>query len=300
MGTQTKIAESLIVIKMIQLTGINHLAITVSDVGRSLDFYTDVLGMKQILRPDFDRHGGRLTFGNLDLHLIKGRPCVHEDDDLIVGHMALVVTDMAALKEHLKKKGVQYRTNVSVPSPDDQQTGIVNQAFVRDPDGYDIEFCNCSDLDDFLHRKKLENAEKYNLSVLNSVLKYGRKLRQVSQEAKTTLLKRNWKVKFPELENVNLETKPLADPVKLANLHQRHQNVYGDLIQNVSMDDIEKLLRIFNNHVPSVIGALLDKVMKKGTRTHIPPAFYERNGDFYQPPSFEIPVHRSYQFAVGG
>ena len=31
--------------------------------------------------------------------------------------------------------------------------------------------------------------------------------------------------------------------------------------------------------------------MKKGSRTHIPPAFYERNGEFYQPPSFEIPLH---------
>ena len=31
--------------------------------------------------------------------------------------------------------------------------------------------------------------------------------------------------------------------------------------------------------------------MRKGSRTHIPPAFYERNGEFYQPPSFEIPLH---------
>ena len=36
-------------------SSVNHIAIVVSDVGRSLQFYTDVLGMKQILRPDFDR-----------------------------------------------------------------------------------------------------------------------------------------------------------------------------------------------------------------------------------------------------
>ena len=36
-------------------SSVNHIAIIVSDVGRSLQFYTDVVGMKQILRPDFDR-----------------------------------------------------------------------------------------------------------------------------------------------------------------------------------------------------------------------------------------------------
>ncbi len=33
----------------------NHIALVVSDVGRSLAFYTDVVGMKQVIRPDFDR-----------------------------------------------------------------------------------------------------------------------------------------------------------------------------------------------------------------------------------------------------
>jgi hypothetical protein len=34
----------------------NHVAIIVSDVGRSLHFYVDVLGLQQIRRPNFDRH----------------------------------------------------------------------------------------------------------------------------------------------------------------------------------------------------------------------------------------------------
>ena len=36
---------------------VNHIALIVSDVGASLAFYTDVLGMKQVMRPDFDRCG---------------------------------------------------------------------------------------------------------------------------------------------------------------------------------------------------------------------------------------------------
>lgn len=35
-------------------TNVNHVAIVVRDVGRSLQFYTDI-GMKQIMRPNFDR-----------------------------------------------------------------------------------------------------------------------------------------------------------------------------------------------------------------------------------------------------
>ena len=34
----------------------NHIAIVVSDVGRSLHFYTNIIGMQQINRPDFDRY----------------------------------------------------------------------------------------------------------------------------------------------------------------------------------------------------------------------------------------------------
>ena len=36
-------------------TSVNHIAIVVSDVGTSLSFYTDVVGMKQVMRPNFDR-----------------------------------------------------------------------------------------------------------------------------------------------------------------------------------------------------------------------------------------------------
>ena len=41
-------------------------------------------------------------------------------------------------------------------------------------------------------------------------------------------------------------------------------------------------MRFFDNHVPTVIAALVDKVQTKGSKTYIPPAFYERNGAFVQ------------------
>ena len=56
---------------------------------------------------------------NLDLHLIKGRPAVHADEDLIVGHIAIIVdaAKMNRLRERLESMGVKFRKNVSVPNP---------------------------------------------------------------------------------------------------------------------------------------------------------------------------------------
>ena len=48
-------------------------------------------------------------------------------------------------------------------------------------------------------------------------------------------------------------------------------------------------MRYFENHVPSVISALEDKVRMKGSRTFIPPAFFGRDGILVQPPAFEMP-----------
>ena len=46
-----------------------------------------------------------------------------------------------------------------------------------------------------------------------------------------------------------------------------------------------------SNHVPSVIASLEEWVQAKRTQTYIPPAFYDRDGTFIQPPSFEMPAY---------
>ena len=57
--------------------------------------------------------------GNIDLHLIKGRPAVHSDDDLIVSHIAITVDNerMSELHQRLQNMEIKFRTNVSVPNP---------------------------------------------------------------------------------------------------------------------------------------------------------------------------------------
>ncbi len=65
--------------------------------------------------------------GNLSLHLIKGVPAVHPDSNLIVGHIALVVADMAALRSRLTSLGVETRKNISVPNPSKDGKSPVDQ-----------------------------------------------------------------------------------------------------------------------------------------------------------------------------
>ena len=36
-------------------SSVNHIAIVVTDIGRSVGFYANVIGMQQVIRPDFDR-----------------------------------------------------------------------------------------------------------------------------------------------------------------------------------------------------------------------------------------------------
>ena len=34
---------------------VNHIALVVTDIGKSLGFYAGTIGMTQVIRPDFDR-----------------------------------------------------------------------------------------------------------------------------------------------------------------------------------------------------------------------------------------------------
>ena len=76
---------------------------------------------------------------------------------------------------------------------------------------------------------------------------------------------------------------------KLANLISR-RNVYGDITQIATEQELEKLLCLHGNDVPIVVGILHDRVRKSGSRRYTPPAFYERDGSFYQPPSFNMEI----------
>ena len=87
----------------------------------------------------------------------------------------------------------------------------------------------------------------------------------------------------------------IADLKILANLLQRRK-VYGDVMQNASEEELVLLLRFHNNNVPKVIAALESKIYQKGTRSFIPPAFYERDGVLFQPPTIEMKIEKEFGY----
>ncbi len=74
------------------------------------------------------------------------------------------------------------------------------KAFVRDPDGYYIEFCNCEKLEKYLHSKMADEAKRWNLSTSFSVLSVSNRLKQIANGSRE--LVRQASLEQPEDESV--------------------------------------------------------------------------------------------------
>jgi lactoylglutathione lyase len=119
-----------------------HTMIRVGDLDRSIQFYTDVLGMKVLRRRDYP--DGRFTlafvgYGDEADHTVI--ELTHNWDTKAYdigngfGHLAVSVPDAAEACEAVKAKGGKV-TRPAGP----MKHGTTVIAFVEDPDGYKIEF----------------------------------------------------------------------------------------------------------------------------------------------------------------
>lgn len=282
---------------------INHIALIVSDVGRSTAFYTEVLGLQQIHRPNFDRHGAWLTAGNVEIHLIKGVPQAPDGQNLIVPHIAMDVADEAAAFQKLREMQVNFEVNVSVPkgvgkaeSEGGHRSNTLSQAFIRDPDGHYIEICNCHLLTDFalgnctgqaknadeIKRQSNSTSQKGTLSA--SFLFCMAKIAQLANRAKERCIARKkFGLCLPKLSNeysqVSVGTTSDDHPVSvddtvLSNLIARTA-VYGDICQSFNDDELRAILLEAKNFAPLAILLMLDKVYKGHKRLLFrPPAYY--------------------------
>jgi lactoylglutathione lyase len=122
---------------------IRHTMILVSDLDRSMDFYTRLLGMDvQRLRPSPDKNErvGYVGYGTEDeypgLELIEtGGPGHVPAMPKWYGHVAVYVSDLYKLSEKLKAEGVKFTLG-----PQPNRPGALDKvAFIQDPDGYLIE-----------------------------------------------------------------------------------------------------------------------------------------------------------------
>lgn len=119
-----------------------HTMIRVGDLQRSIDFYTQVLGMRLLRKSDYP--GGRFTnaFVGYDdesrvavLELTHNWDTKSYDMGSGFGHVAVEVEDAYKACDEVRKRGGKVSRE---PGPMKHGTTVI--AFVEDPDGYKIEF----------------------------------------------------------------------------------------------------------------------------------------------------------------
>ncbi|MDX1948360.1 MAG: VOC family protein [Pirellulaceae bacterium] len=117
-----------------QIAQLNHVAIHVADVEKSVAFYREVLRLAPIPRPAFSFPGAWFRLGgDQELHLIGGR--TREVISNYRGnHYALLVDDFDAWERHLQASGAKFEPRRIRPDG-------AYQIFVVDPDGHYVELC---------------------------------------------------------------------------------------------------------------------------------------------------------------
>lgn len=119
-----------------------HTMLRVGNLDRSIDFYTNVLGMRVLRKKDYPDGQFTLAFvGHQEeqsgavLELTHNWDTDHYDLGSGYGHIAIEVDDAYAACEQVKQRGGQI-----VREAGPMKHGSTVIAFVQDPDGYKIEF----------------------------------------------------------------------------------------------------------------------------------------------------------------
>lgn len=119
-----------------------HTMLRVGDLERSIDFYTNVLGMKVLRRKDYP--DGRFTLAFVGygdeseeavLELTHNWDTKSYEIGTGYGHVALEVDDAYKACAEVKQRGGRVTREAG---PMKHGTTVI--AFVEDPDGYKIEF----------------------------------------------------------------------------------------------------------------------------------------------------------------
>lgn len=123
-----------------------HTMIRVTNLDKSLDFYTNIFGMQVLSRKDFPE--GRFTlvfvgYGDMEHNAVIELTHNWDTDQYELGnafgHIAIAVDDAYKACEDISAKG----GNVVRPAGPMKHGGSVI-AFVKDPDGYMIELIQTS------------------------------------------------------------------------------------------------------------------------------------------------------------
>ncbi|HYR36103.1 MAG TPA: lactoylglutathione lyase [Burkholderiales bacterium] len=123
-----------------------HTMLRVGDLQRSIQFYTEVLGMKLLRTTDRPEQKYSLAFVGYDdekrtavLELTYNYGVARYDLGSAFGHVAIGVPDVKQACEKVRHNGGKVTREAG---PVKGGTSVI--AFVEDPDGYKIEFIQTS------------------------------------------------------------------------------------------------------------------------------------------------------------
>jgi lactoylglutathione lyase len=117
---------------------INHLALSVTDLKRSVNFYSDIIGLDSIPEPFKDGRHAWFSIGeNISLHLIEDAPATKTYYKN--SHLCLSTANLASFIERLKQRGVEFENVKGTKGEFTTRVDGVKQIYFRDPDGYWIE-----------------------------------------------------------------------------------------------------------------------------------------------------------------
>jgi lactoylglutathione lyase len=144
-----------------EITGSRHAGITVSDLDRSLEFYSGLLGLELLWRRLYEQPAIlgvvnvagttaleiamlRVPGSDLEIELVEyegcerhsgaGRPC-----DYGTGHFCVFVTGIEELYTELRSRGVVFRSDGPREATEGPNRGG-KSLYSLDPDGYVFEF----------------------------------------------------------------------------------------------------------------------------------------------------------------
>ena len=129
-----------------EINAIHHVALTVTDIERSIKFYREILSLEEIARPPFPFPGAWFQVGDTQqLHLIVHSRATFREKPLDTRdvHFAVRVPSHRAAVEFLRAKG--YREDADFDDPycmivQPHATAGYPQIYICDPDRHVIEF----------------------------------------------------------------------------------------------------------------------------------------------------------------
>lgn len=117
---------------------VNHIAVHVSELERSMDFYQNVLALVEIEEPFKDGlHAWYDIGGGAALHLIEG-PNIPKMISK-VNHLCFSIPDMASFVQNMQNKKYPFESWAGVKGEITNRVDGVKQIYIQDPDGYWIE-----------------------------------------------------------------------------------------------------------------------------------------------------------------